>query len=149
MKRRDFLFRVVGTALALPFALGTMSACGDDGGGDGGDPPDAAGGGGTPDAAAGGTPDARRADAMPAALDCESDGTNVVIGTNHNHAMVVSAADVTAGVDKQYNLQGTSPHPHTVTITAADFATLKQGTMISRTSSNDNGHTHSVSVSCL
>jgi hypothetical protein len=145
MKRREFLSRCAGAALAAPFALGAIAACGDDG--DGTNPVDA--GAGAPDGNGGGTPDARRPDAMPAAVDCEANGTNVIIGTNHGHAMTVSKADVTAGVDKLYDLQGVSPHPHTVTITAADFTMLQANTMIIKTSSNDAGHTHSITVRCL
>ena len=148
MKRREFISRFAGAALAAPFALGAIAACGDDGGGDdgGGDPVDAAVG--DPADAAVGAADARQPDAMPAAVDCEANGTNVTIGSNHNHALTISAADVTAGAEKTYNLQGTSQHPHTVTITAADFTTLQGDTTVVKTSSNDNGHTHSITVSC-
>jgi hypothetical protein len=140
MKRREFISRFAGAALAMPFALGAIAACGDDGGGDDG--------GGDPSDAAVGSIDATGPDAMPAAVDCEVNGTNVIIGTNHNHSMTISAADVTAGAEKTYDLQGTSQHPHTVTITAADFTTLQADTMVIKTSSNDNGHTHSVTVRC-
>lgn len=152
MKRRDFLSRFAGAALAAPFALGAIAACGDDGSGDGGDPPsDAAGG--TPDAMAGGALDAAPADApppdaVPANLDCEANGTNVVIGANHGHSMTIPPADVTAGIEKTYDLQGSSAHPHTVIITAADFTMLQANTMVVKTSSNF-GHTHSVTVRCL
>jgi hypothetical protein len=74
-------------------------------------------------------------------------GTTVVIGTNHGHALVVSKADVAAGVAKTYNIQGTSLHPHSVMITAAQFAMLAANTSIT-TMSSDDGHAHSVTVSC-
>lgn len=122
MNRRSFLVRTSRIALALPFALGAVAACGSDDGGD--DAPDAAQGG-----------------------DC-SGGTNIAIGSNHSHAMSVSDADVTAGAEKEYNLQGGSAHPHTVTLTAADFTKLQGGTTVMKTSSNDSGHTHSITVSC-
>ena len=79
--------------------------------------------------------------------DCSQNGTSVVIGTNHGHTLVVSKADVAAGVAKTYDIQGTSLHNHTVTITAAQFAMLAQDTSISTTSSND-GHAHSITVTC-
>ena len=146
MKRREFISRIAGAALATPLALGAIAACGDDGDdGGGGDPSDAAVGGSD---APVGAPDARPPDAMPAVLDCEANGTNVIIGTNHGHSMTISAADVTAGAEKTYDLQGSSQHPHTVTITVADFTMLQADTMVIKTSSNDNGHTHSVTVRC-
>jgi hypothetical protein len=77
-------------------------------------------------------------------LTCSSN-----IGTNHGHSLEVPAADVADGVEKTYNIQGTSQHPHMVTITAADFTTLAGGGTVQKTSTNDNGHTHSVTVTCV
>lgn len=56
-------------------------------------------------------------------------GTDLVaeISCPHDHAMTVSAADIAAGVDKTYDIKGTATHSHLVTLTAADFATLKAG----------------------
>lgn len=146
MKRREFISRIAGAAVAAPFALGALAACGDDGGGDdgGGDPADAAVGG--PDAAP--RPDARRPDAMPAAVDCEANGTSITISNPHGHTMTVTKEEVTAGVEITYQIRGNGSHPHTVTITAADFTMLQANTMVTKTSSNDNGHTHSVTVRC-
>ena len=75
--------------------------------------------------------------------------TTAQIGTNHGHSASVPATDVAAGVEKTYDIQGTSGHPHTVTITAAMFAMLKAGQTVTATSSNDAGHTHSVTVRCV
>lgn len=80
--------------------------------------------------------------------NCLDNGTQSSIGSNHGHSLTVSKADVTAGTEKTYNIQGSSPHPHTVTITATNFTTLKGNNSISVTSSADDGHTHSVTVSC-
>lgn len=132
MKRRDFFVRIGGMALALPVVT-KLAACGDDGG----DPP-------PPDAPP--APDAPPPDA-PAQLNCDN-GTDVTIGTNHGHELVVSAADVAAGAEKTYNIQGVSAHPHTVVLTAADFTALQQGQTVTVTSSNDAAHTHEVTVVC-
>lgn len=43
---------------------------------------------------------------------------------NHGHRLLVSDADVAAGVDKTYSIQGNALHDHQITITAADFAIL-------------------------
>ena len=74
-------------------------------------------------------------------------GTSVVIGTNHGHALVVSKEDIAAGVEKTYHIAGTSLHDHTVKLTAADFALLAQNTPITKESSAA-PHTHTVTVSC-
>jgi len=76
-----------------------------------------------------------------------------VIAMNHNHAfeMAVSAADVAAGLEKVYDIQGTAPHPHTLTITAADFADIAADGSKDIASSEDQGqalHSHMVTVTC-
>lgn len=80
--------------------------------------------------------------------DCLANGTATSIGGNHGHSLTVSKADVQAGTAKNYSIQGASGHNHTINLTAANFTTLKNNTAISVTSSNDDGHTHSVQVSC-
>ena len=84
-------------------------------------------------------------------LTCATPMAN--IGTNHPtgpHAMTVSMADVTAGVDKIYDIMGTSLHTHSVTVTAAEFAELKATgtTMSTSTSGGAVAHTHVVTVTC-
>lgn len=79
---------------------------------------------------------------------CTDNGTAASIGSNHGHTVVVSKADLTAGAEKTYSIQGTSGHNHTITITAENFTTLKDNTAITVVSTNDDDHTHSVSVSC-
>ena len=80
--------------------------------------------------------------------DCLANGTGVSIGGNHGYSLTVSKADVQSGVAKTYSIQGTSPHNHSVDLTAANFTSLKSNASISVTSSNDDSHTHSVQVSC-
>lgn len=80
--------------------------------------------------------------------NCGTNGTSSAIGSNHGHNIVVSAADVTAGVDKTYNIQGSSSHMHSVTVSAAQFASLQNNQQITANSTNDSGHTHSVTISC-
>ena len=80
--------------------------------------------------------------------DCLANGTAVSIGSNHGHSLTVSKADVQSGAAKSYSIQGTSGHNHSVSLTSANFTTLKSNANISVTSSNDDGHTHSVQVSC-
>lgn len=84
------------------------------------------------------------------AAGCGADPT-VDFVSNHNpgpHALVVTLAEVEAGVEIQYNIQGQSGHPHTVVLTAEDFATLQQTGSIQVESSFDAGHTHAINVTC-
>lgn len=80
--------------------------------------------------------------------NCLDNGTSISIGGNHGHTLLVSKADVEAAVEKSYSIQGSSGHDHTVLISATAFASLKINRSISITSSSDDNHTHSVTVSC-
>ena len=142
MTRLQFLRSLAGFGLAA-VAVPTLAACQKQ---DDPLPPDASGGGmQTPDASASGSPDAGIDGSMQPPT-CAT--TSAAIGTNHGHSMTVSAADVTAGVDKTYQIQGTSQHPHAVVLTAAHFATLRQTGTVTVTSSTDAMHSHSVTVTC-
>lgn len=70
------------------------------------------------------------------------------ISGNHGHNLIVSSADVNAGVEKTYTIDGSSGHSHSVTVTAANFNTLKSNQQISVNSTTGNGHMHSVTISC-
>lgn len=80
--------------------------------------------------------------------DCLANGTNSSIGGNHGHSITVSTADVNAGVEKTYNITGSSGHSHSVTVSSTNFTTLKNNQQISLNSTSGGGHTHSVTVSC-
>lgn len=80
--------------------------------------------------------------------DCLGNGTNTLIGSNHGHSITVPKVDVENGSEKIYNIQGSSGHSHTVTVTAADFAALQSNQSVTISSTQDSGHTHSVSISC-
>jgi|GEM_PF-704257 len=80
--------------------------------------------------------------------DCIVNGTNTNIGGNHGHSLTVSVADVEAGNEKTYNIEGSAGHSHEVTVTAANFSTLANNQQVIVSSTNDNGHTHNVTISC-
>jgi len=81
--------------------------------------------------------------------DCLGNGTAASIGSNHGHSVAVSKADVEAAVDKEFSIQGTSGHDHSITVLASHFLTLKtDNTPVAITSTSGNGHTHSVTISC-
>jgi hypothetical protein len=159
--RKRFLQAAVSAVGAS--ALG-VAACGDDSGSGG------AGGGGTTTTGGtttGGSPTSTTTGSTTSASTTSGSTTTgtttaatttggmltcgAEIGTNHPmaHTMTVSDADVQAGVDKTYNIQGASMHPHTVTVTAADFTTLAGGGTVMKTSSTDAMHSHVVTITCM
>jgi hypothetical protein len=125
LTRQEFLRSILMTSLGGAL----VAACGTDSG-----EPD-------PQPDAGGS-----ADAGPFMGTCGS--TSVQIGSNHSHIMMIEAGDVEAATTKEYDITGGADHPHTVRITAAQFATLKETGTLMVTSSND-GHSHSIRVRCL
>ena len=147
MTRKQFLGSIAGL-----LGLATLAACtqqeddGDGGGGGGGGGgsgdigPDAGVSQSHTDGGATHTPDA------PPAMACTT--ATASIGGNHGHTLVVSQADLAAGVEKSYNIQGSSAHPHTVLVTSAMFTTLKSSRTLQTTSTSNSSHTHSVTVSC-
>jgi len=94
---------------------------------------------------AGPRPDAS-ADAAPPV--CSNGARAGSISANHGHSLTVPRADILAGTTRTYSIQGSSSHPHSVTVTAADFTKLKNGQTLTLVSTNDAGHTHNVSVLC-
>lgn len=83
------------------------------------------------------------------ASDCLDNGANATaISSNHGHTLSVSKADIDASTDKSYSIQGSSGHNHTITLTAANFTTLKSAKTIQVESSSDNSHRHDVTVTC-
>ena len=126
MKRKEFIKRsAFVVAAGLPIAT-ILQSCGDD---DSADPEDE--------------------DMEPGSTaNCLDNGTNVSIGANHGHSLVVSKDDVTAGAEKTYSIRGDSAHSHDVTLTAANFQSLQQNQAVTVNSNSGSGHTHSVSVTC-
>jgi len=127
MTRKEFLGSVVKGAAGAVGLAALVAACGGDDGGGGG-------GSGTPDA--------------PAAASCTMNGTTDTISNNHGHVISVTKDDVTAGVDKTYDIMGTSAHTHSVTVTAAMFTMLQGNTQVTVTSTTGTGHTHDVTIKC-
>jgi len=69
---------------------------------------------------------------------------NGVVGSNHGHAAVITSAQLTAGGDLSLDITGSGNHPHTVEVSAADLVTIAAGQKVTRGSSTNNGHSHSV-----
>jgi hypothetical protein len=68
-----------------------------------------------------------------------------VVSANHGHTATVTGAQITAGTDiAALDIRGMADHPHTISISAADFQTLNNRQPISKTSTTDNFHFHTV-----
>jgi len=73
----------------------------------------------------------------------------IMVGGGHEHPVMVPIADVNAGAERMYTLDmGDEVHTHMMTVTAANFTTLKTTGTVTVTSTNDSGHTHAVTLMC-
>jgi hypothetical protein len=79
---------------------------------------------------------------------CSNGATAQSISLNHGHLLTIPKADAVAGVQKVYSIKGTSAHTHNVTITAANFVSLKNRQVVTVTATAGAGHTHVVKVIC-
>lgn len=118
MTRKAFCARLTGASVVL-----LLQGCG----------------GGGSDAAPAGAP----VGAHPAGAGCID-----TIAGNHGHVLTIPTADLDSAVDKVYNIQGTAPHNHTVTLTVAELRSLKAGTTVTTVSSTADAHEHGVSIAC-
>lgn len=89
-------------------------------------------------------------DPDPSASNCLENGTHSTVASSagHSHSLTIPKEDISAGVEKIYDLSNVDDHIHQVTISAAQFQSLKGNNSINVTSTSDSGHTHGVTVSC-
>jgi uncharacterized membrane protein len=66
------------------------------------------------------------------------------ISSNHGHSAVIASAQLGASGGISLNIQGTASHPHTVALTGADLSAIASNQRVSKESSNDASHTHTV-----
>ena len=68
------------------------------------------------------------------------------VANNHGHTVTITGAQLLAGGEITLDVQGTSSHPHQVTLTAADVRTIRAGTRLSKdtTPSPSGSHFHTV-----
>jgi uncharacterized membrane protein len=66
------------------------------------------------------------------------------ISSNHGHSALIASAQLGASGGLTLNIQGTSSHPHTVVLTGADLSAIAGNQRVSKESSNDASHTHTV-----
>jgi hypothetical protein len=70
------------------------------------------------------------------------------ISQNHGHKVTIPVADLSSTSPKTYSIKGTSPHNHDITLEAQDFADLKAGLSIMKSSTDADTHNHTVSILC-
>ncbi len=67
-----------------------------------------------------------------------------VISANHGHVAIITGAQLTAGGAVNLDIQGTATHTHTVSLSAADIMAIAANQQVSRESTNNSGHSHTV-----
>lgn len=124
MDRKTFIKKTTGALLVAIPAYSILSCSGDD--------------------SANGDPNID-----PSSRDCIANGANAIsISSNHGHTLTVPTADIDAGTEKEYSIQGGSGHNHKVKLTASDFASLKGNNQITIESTTGGAHRHDVTVAC-
>jgi hypothetical protein len=66
------------------------------------------------------------------------------ISANHGHEAVITRAELTAGNAVELDIMGTADHTHTVSLSAQQVDQIAMGARVSRTSTTEQGHAHSV-----
>lgn len=66
------------------------------------------------------------------------------ISANHGHSAIITAATLTAGGALALDIHGTSDHAHTVNLTGAELTSIAANNRVSKESTNDTGHSHTV-----
>ncbi len=69
---------------------------------------------------------------------------NGTVSANHGHTAVVAGAQITAGNAIVLDIRGMATHNHTVSLSQTDLQTLRNRQPVSRDSSTDNSHMHTV-----
>ncbi|HAZ11307.1 MAG: hypothetical protein A2X86_20485 [Bdellovibrionales bacterium GWA2_49_15] len=101
------------------------------------------------------TPTTVRGEQPIVAATCSTQTPESIIADNHGHSTAIPIGDITSEVAGTYDL-GVSdedylgvPHTHTIILNTADMQTLKANYTFSTTSSEDDGHSHGVTVICV
>ena len=76
-----------------------------------------------------------------------TDGEVGSISANHGHSVVITSAQLTAGGQLTLSLGaavGVPNHNHSVTLTAAEVVSIRDGARVSKVSTTDDAHDHTV-----
>jgi hypothetical protein len=66
------------------------------------------------------------------------------VANNHGHTAVITAAQLSAGGALTLDIRGSADHPHTLPLSAAEVSSIAAGQRVSKTSSDEDNHTHRV-----
>lgn len=66
------------------------------------------------------------------------------VSANHGHTAIITAAQLSGGAAVTLQIRGSSDHPHTVQLSAAEIAQIAANGRVSKASSVDDGHDHTV-----
>ena len=66
------------------------------------------------------------------------------VSANHGHTATILAAQISAGGSLSLDIRGTADHTHTVALTAAEVTSIGSGATVSKTSTTDSAHSHTV-----
>ena len=66
------------------------------------------------------------------------------VAGNHGHTAAITGAQLIAGGSLSLNIRGSASHPHTVDLTAREVMSIASGQRVSKASSNEDAHTHTV-----
>jgi len=66
------------------------------------------------------------------------------VSLNHGHVASVTSAQIATGGDIIIDITGTATHPHTVMLTGAELTQIGAGQRVSKESTNNDAHTHTV-----
>jgi hypothetical protein len=73
-----------------------------------------------------------------------SSGATGTVSANHGHVASISSAQLTAGGALNLDIRGQADHPHMVQLSADEMTRIAARTQVSKSSSSDNGHSHTV-----
>ena len=86
-------------------------------------------------------------DGGPGGPTTPTDGEEGSISANHGHRARITSAELTAGGQLTLSLGpavGAPDHTHTLTLTAAEVVSIRDGARVSKLSTTEDAHNHSV-----
>jgi hypothetical protein len=73
-----------------------------------------------------------------------SSGVTGSVSANHGHVASISSAQLTTGGALNLDIRGQADHPHSVQLSADEMTRIAARSQVTKSSSSDNGHSHSV-----
>lgn len=83
----------------------------------------------------------------PGSPTAPTDGKEGSISANHGHRVRITSAELTAGGQLTLSLGGSigvAEHTHSVSVTAPEVVSIRDGARVSKISSTDDAHQHTV-----